>query len=227
MPAASTPTYTVRHVALARALFAAIAAIMITFTSDHSAAVGLSVFGGFAIATALVWGLAVWLVYPAGRRTAPILLALISFVAGMVASAPLLRHDVTFFVVVISWAALSGLVELIWGLRERRIDALRPQARDAVTLGVITLVLTAATAVVPVGYDLPYYVKDADQEFSLTGIIIAVGIFGGYAAVIAVYEAISGFSPQRPAAVPAADGVTAADISATHSAALSGKADND
>ena len=36
--------FTVRHVQLLRALFAAAAAVMITFSPDHSAAVGLSVF---------------------------------------------------------------------------------------------------------------------------------------------------------------------------------------
>ncbi|HZU93558.1 MAG TPA: acyl-CoA synthetase, partial [Microbacterium sp.] len=47
-------TFTVRNVQLVRALFAAVAAAMITFSPDHSAAIGLSVFSGFAIATALV-----------------------------------------------------------------------------------------------------------------------------------------------------------------------------
>ena len=41
--------FEVRHLQLARALFAAVAAAMITFSSDHSAQVGLAVFSGFAI----------------------------------------------------------------------------------------------------------------------------------------------------------------------------------
>ena len=44
-------TFEVRHVQLGRALFAAVAAIMITFSADHSAEVGLAVFSGWAIAT--------------------------------------------------------------------------------------------------------------------------------------------------------------------------------
>ena len=65
---ADSRTFAVRHVQLARAAFAAIAAIMITFSSDHSALVGSAVFSGFAIATGLALLLAVWLVYPKGRR---------------------------------------------------------------------------------------------------------------------------------------------------------------
>ena len=47
-------TFEVRHLQIARAAFAALAAIMVTFSPDHSAAVGMSVFSGFAIATGLV-----------------------------------------------------------------------------------------------------------------------------------------------------------------------------
>ena len=53
--AAPLRTLEVRHLQLARAFFAALAAVMITFSPDHSAAVGLAVFSGFAIATGLMW----------------------------------------------------------------------------------------------------------------------------------------------------------------------------
>jgi hypothetical protein len=46
MPAA-TRTFTARHVQLTRAALAAVAAVMITFSPDHSASVGLAVFAGF------------------------------------------------------------------------------------------------------------------------------------------------------------------------------------
>jgi hypothetical protein len=75
-------------VQLARALFAAVAAIMITFSSDHSAAVGLAVFSGYAIATAIVFFAAAWLVYPAGGRGLPVLLGVEALVAGMVTGIP-------------------------------------------------------------------------------------------------------------------------------------------
>ncbi|WP_223172555.1 hypothetical protein [Microbacterium sp. NIBRBAC000506063] len=65
MPAPAA-TFTVRHVQLARAALAAIAALMITFSPDHSAEVGLAVFSGFAIATGLIMFLSAWLAAKAG-----------------------------------------------------------------------------------------------------------------------------------------------------------------
>ena len=83
--APSARTFDVRHLQLARAVFAAIAAIMVTFSPDHSAEVGLAVFSGFGIATGLVFALAAWLVFPAGQRWPSMTLALFTFAAGMVA----------------------------------------------------------------------------------------------------------------------------------------------
>ena len=105
--------FTMRHVQLLRALFAAVAALMITFSSDHSAAVGLAVFRGFALVTALVHILAAWLVLPSGSRWSAILLAVVSAIAGMAGGVPAWRTDDMFFIVLITWgeqleAAASG-----------------------------------------------------------------------------------------------------------------------
>ncbi len=59
--------------------------------------------------------------------------------------------------------------------------------------------------VVPAGFTLDYFIKDADQWFTLTGTTLAVGIFGAYAAIVAVYPGIAAFSPRREA--PAAEAV--------------------
>src|SRR3546814_3262479 len=75
-------------------------------------------------------------------------------------------------------------------------------ARDALTIGILTAVLAVAVAVVPTGYALEYYIADAGRSFTLTGTTIAVGIFGGYAAIVAVYLGIAGFSPRREPAPP-------------------------
>ncbi|MFJ6651824.1 acyl-CoA synthetase [Microbacterium sp. NPDC091313] len=196
MTATSPRAFEVRHLQLARALFAALAAVMVTFSPDHSAEVGLAVFSGFAIATGLVFLLAAWLAYPSGQRGVPILLGALTMIAGMIAGIGPWRSTAMFFAVVISWAALTGLAELIGGLRaRRRTDAVEP-ARDAITMGAITLVLALGTAFVPGGYVLNYYVEGAG-ELSLTGIVIAVGVFGGYAAIAAVFLGIAGFSPRR------------------------------
>src|SRR3546814_4667888 len=75
----------VRHLQIARALFAALATVMVTFSPDHSAAVGLSVFSGFAIATGLVFALSAWVVFPTGSRGPAVLMAVLNLAAGMVA----------------------------------------------------------------------------------------------------------------------------------------------
>jgi hypothetical protein len=207
-------------VQLARAAFAALAAVMITFSPDHSAAVGVAVFSGFAIATALVFGGAIWLVYPSGRRWPAILLGLVTLLAGMVGGVGPVRTAAGFFVLLVAWALLTGLIETVQGARAlRRPRALksgdvapwaggstelapapRSEGRDALVVGILTLVLGIALLLVNPAFALQYTIEDVHETFTLTGTIIGVGIFGGYAAIVAVYLAIAGFSP-RPVAV--------------------------
>lgn len=203
VPPAAPRTFEVRHLQFARALFAAIAAVMITFSPDHSATVGLSVFSGFAIATALVELLAAWLVYASGARAAVVLLGVATLLAGMASGIPALRSTTLFFVVVIAWALVAGTVELVSGIRGRRSDD--PQARDAVLIGAITLALGVGLLLVNPAYSLEYFITEAGRSFTLTGITIGVGLFGGYAAIIAVFLAIAGFSPRRAEAVSSPD----------------------
>ena len=139
MTDAPTRTFEVRHLQLARAFLAAMVAIMITFSPDHSAAVGLAVFSGFAIATSLVFFAAAWLVFAAGERATAVLLGVVTLVTGMITGLPALRTTTMFFVVVIVWAAASGLIELIAGLRARRTG--NPYARDAIPVSYTHLTL--------------------------------------------------------------------------------------
>ncbi|GAA5195453.1 acyl-CoA synthetase [Microbacterium jejuense] len=218
MTTAESRTFAVRHVQLARAAFAAIAALMITFSSDHSAAVGSAVFSGFAIATAFVLLLAAWLVYPAGRRWPSIALGVVTIVAGMATGLFPLRTVTGFFVTVIAWALVSGIIELVAGWRglkartERReiapgvADARpvvpagpRSESRDAIVVGAVSILLGIALLCVQPAYSLTYRLDEAGVTGTLTGITIGVGLFGGYAAIVAVYLGIAGFSP-RPAA---------------------------
>ena len=185
--------FTVRHVQLLRALFAAIAALMITFSPDHSAVVGFAVFGGFVAMSAVALVLGAWLAVPAGSRWPFILLAVVDVLAGFVSSVPGWRTETMFFIVVIVWAAASGLIELLAGLRARRTD---PAARDAIVVGVLGLILAVILLLIPVGYRLSYSVEGAGA-LTLTGIILAVGMVGGYAAIVAVFLAIAGLSPRR------------------------------
>ena len=207
-------TFEVRHVQLGRALFAGIAALMVTFSADHSAALGLAVFSGFAIASGLVLLLGAWLAYPAGRRALPVVLGLLSAVAGMIGGLPPLRTTTMFFALVISWALLSGLIEGVAGWRAMRrspkLSAARADARDGLTVGITSVLLGLGTLAVPAGYALNYYIEEAGQSFTLTGIAIAVGLFGAYGAIVAVYLGIAAFSPRREdadaAATPIEDG---------------------
>jgi len=208
-PAARTAqarTFEVRHVQIARAVFAAIAAVMVTFSPDHSAEVGLSVFSGFAIATGLILLLAAWLVYPAGQRWSAVLLGVLSVLAGMVGGIVPLRSVTLFFAVVISWALITGLIELLVGARALRRAAAtdRSEPRDALTVGILTVGLGLGLLLVPTQYALQYTITDANATFTLTGIIIGVGVFGGYAAIVAVYLAIAGFSPRKASGAGAA-----------------------
>lgn len=186
--------FTVRHIQLLRALFAAVAALMITFSSDHSAAVGLAVFSGFAMVTALVLAIGAWLAVPAGRRWPLVLLAVVSVLAGMTAGIPTLRNDDVFFAVVVSWALLSGAIEILAGIRAKKDDD--PLARDALLIGSIGLLLGALLLLIPADFAMEYTVDDAGT-FLLTGIILGVGMFGGYAALVAVFLGIAGFTPSR------------------------------
>ncbi|EZP27797.1 hypothetical protein [Microbacterium oleivorans] len=198
MSDAAPRTFEVRHLQMGRALFAALAAIMITFSVDHSAQVGMAVFSGFAIATALVLLLSVWLVFPAGDRWQAVLLGSLTFVAGMIASFPALRTDDGFFTTVLVWALVTGSAELIIGIRERSRG--NAAAREAIFVGALTLILGVALTFIPRDYLLEYYIDQARRSFTLTGITIGVGVLGGYAAIVAVYLGIAAFSPRPDAA---------------------------
>lgn len=222
--ASSARAFDVRHVQLARAAFAALAAVMITFSPDHSAVVGMAVFSGFAIASGLVLLLSVWLVYPAGRRWPAAAIGGVTLIAGMAGGLTPVRTTTGFFVVVIAWAVVAGGLELLAGLRGLRgtrarreiapgIADARPvidpgprsDSRDAVVVGALGLLLALGLSLVPAGYSLQYTIEEAQQTLTLTGITIAVGLFGAYAAIVAVYLGIAGFSPRRDPAVPAGD----------------------
>lgn len=208
MPPVAPLRLTPRHVQLLRALFAAIAALMITFSPDHSHDVGLAVFGGFGIATALVFALEAWLVAPAGHRGGSALLGAAFLVAGMTAGAVGLRSEALLFVVVTGWALVAGVAELGIGIAQRaRLGA--SASRDAVVVGALTVLLGAILLFVRPGYALDYAIEGAGA-FTLTGTTIAVGLFGGYAAIVAVYLGIAGLSPAPDDAARGTDETAAA-----------------
>jgi uncharacterized membrane protein HdeD (DUF308 family) len=123
--------------------------------------------------------------------------------AGMAAGIPAFRSVELFFVVVVAWALITGLFEGIAGLRALRRSprgsAARSEARDGLTVGAIGVLLALGLLLVPTQYALRYYIDDADQSFTLTGITIGVGLLGAYTAIVGVYLAIAAFSPRRDA----------------------------
>lgn len=215
--------FTARHVQLLRALFAAAAALMISFSPDHSAAVGLSVFSGFVLVTAFVHIIAAWLVFPAGARWPSVLLAGAGILAGMATGIPAWRTEDVFFAVVTAWALLTGLVELLAGLRARRSSD--PLARDAIAVGAFGILLGVVLLLVPAGF-VHQYAIDGAGTFQLTGIILGVGMLGGYAAIIAVFLGIAGLTPKRAdagGAGAATDAGDRADSAATAAAEHGGE----
>lgn len=202
---------TSRHMQLGRALFAAAAAAMITFSPDHSHAVGLTVFAGFALASALTLLFAAVFVDDRTRRPGFIVLGIVDALAAAVASMQPLRSTILLFVLIIAWGVVSGAVELAAGLADRRAGRERSLVRDEIFCGALALLLAVAVAIVPPGYSLDYFIAEAGRSFTLDGDIIIVGLVGGYAAILAVYLGIAGLSPQ-PAAADEEDPTAATSI---------------
>lgn len=131
--------------------------------------------GGFLVANALVHVLAAWLVYPVGQRLPSILLGALSFAAAAAATVAG-RTTIVFFVVLIAWAATTGVVELAFGLAGRRRG--RIGARDEILIGAVTILLAVGVLLVSPQYVLDYTIKETGGTGVLTGITIAVGLYG-------------------------------------------------
>jgi uncharacterized membrane protein YhaH (DUF805 family) len=179
-------------VPLLRAGVAAVAAAVITFSQDHSAALGLTVFGAFAIVTALA------ILAGSGALTGDrvarltfVAQAAITLAAGVTALALAASAGLpAFFAIVLIWALLTGALELYSGFRLRGRS---PLARDWTTIGLATVLLAVAFLLVPQGLDQQFTGPDGIER-SLTASIVVVGIFGAYAAIVAVLLVIGGFS---------------------------------
>jgi hypothetical protein len=100
--------------------------------------------------------------------------------------------------VVIVWAAATGLVEVIAGIRAKGADG----ARDAVITGGAGLLLAVLLLVIPAGL-VHEYMTPQGETMVLTGIILGVGSFGGYAAIVAVLQGIAGLTPNAKKTVQA------------------------
>jgi uncharacterized membrane protein HdeD (DUF308 family) len=156
-----------------RGALAIVPSVVITFSQDHSPTLGLAVFGFWAVVSGLLTG--AFSLRLIDDRVIRLLFAVngaLTAVAGILAL--IVPANLAFFVVlVITWAALTGIIELFAGLRARGRSA---AARDWVTVGAVTAVAAVVFLVFP---------------FDAVSI---VGLLGAYLVIVGVLLVIGGLS---------------------------------
>lgn len=176
---------------IARACPALVAAVIITFVADHSTRIGLTVFGGFGVASGILVGLLA--LRDVDRGVLRVLFVLVGILGvGLGATALGLQGGglEPLIALVSGWAALTGALELYAGVRSGRRLA---SGRDWRAVGVLSLALALSYLVVPPGLHKHFAGSDGVHG-TLTASVVLVGIFGAYAAVVCVYWVIGGLS---------------------------------
>lgn len=173
MAIAETSLPRVGNALILRSIPALIAAVVITFSRNHAAVVGLSVFVGFAFLIASVLVFTIMSIPLDGlNRTLVGVQAITTVVSAAIASATLTAGLPALLLVVSIWAGITAALELYAGYRETN----RTVAKEWLTIGGFTAILAIIEAVVPMND------------------VYAVGIFGAYAAIVGVYQVIAGIS---------------------------------
>jgi len=174
----------------ARALPALLIAIVITFSPDHSASFGLSVFGVVALAdAALLFALVRRAISDVPLRRLLTARAGITAVVGVAALALIGAGAGTLLFLLSAWAGIVALVELYAAVRTaKRVDG----AKDLYITGAASAVLAVVALALP---------ADLNQGFSgtegggvITSSIIGVGVLGAWAAITGTFLAIGGLS---------------------------------
>lgn len=197
-PDALTPWF----VPLARAVPAIALAIVVTFTADHSAGLGLLTFGIYAVVAGAVLSASALRLGARGVvRSVTLAQGILSVLAGIV-SLSLPAAGLPFFVfLVTAFAAVTGFLELYLGLRARgRITG----ARDWVFVGALTALLAIVVLLVPPGFAQSFTGPDGVDRV-LTASVVVVGTLGAYWAILGVYLVIAGLS-LKWAPAPAVEG---------------------
>jgi hypothetical protein len=158
---------------LLQAVPAIAGAIVVTFSPDHSPLIGLLVFAGVAFFMAggqmlAAFSLSAW---PRARATLAVQ-ALSSIVSGGLAAAFLGGERTTFTLCVSIWA---GALALTYGFAAWFVTD-RALARDLSVLTGLSGLLAIIEAAIPLSD------------------VYAVGIFGAYLAIVAVFTVIAGLS---------------------------------
>lgn len=163
---------------IVRAIPTAIAALIITFSSDHSPALGITVFFAFCFALAPVLLLTtVWVPLEGISRILFGINTGATLISGVIAVASIGSDRQTLILIVSIWAAITGISELYAGYRYSD----RVIAREWIASGAFTALLALVLAVIPVND------------------VYAVGLIGAYGAILAVFLIIAGLSIQADA----------------------------
>lgn len=175
---------------IARAVPALALALLITFTANHSATLGLLSLGAFGIVTGII------IAVSALRGASPVVRgvqfgqAAVSVVAGIVSLAGLSAGLPFLIFAITAFAVPTGFLELYLGVRGRGAD---PAARDHIFMGTLTVLVAVAVLVVPPGFAQAFTGPDGVAR-QLTASIVVVGLLGAYWAIAAVYLVIAGLS---------------------------------
>lgn len=160
-------------VALVRAVVALVAGGFITFDPEHSARVGLLVFGSYALVEGVVVGIGGLLLKDALTKWLFVAQGALGVVVGIAALVLNGAGLGALLYGVSVWALLTGFAEFYCGWRaRRRFDA----SRDWMVIGGLTVILAVVFLVIP---------PDS---------LLAVGLFGAYAVIVGVYVGIGAFT---------------------------------
>ena len=179
---------------LVRAVPAIVLAIVITFSADHSAALGLLTFGVFGVVSGLGIGIVALRGAAGAGRTIQLIQAALTVLAGVAALA-VTGGGLPYLVLILSaWAVTTGFLELYLGLRARGEIG----ARDRMFIGGLTIVLAIVVLVVPPDYLQPFAFDEVTGE--VTASVIIVGLLGAYWAILGVFLSIAAIPVKAPSA---------------------------
>lgn len=187
---------------LLRAIPAAALAVVITFSADHSAHFGLLAFGIYGVLAGLVLGiLAYFRLATTTVRSFFVVQAAVTMLCGLLALAAVGGGVRYLFLILTFFAAITGLLELYSGFRTRRRFV---ASGDWRTTGILTLIVAIVFLLVPPEYSHTFTGPDGVTRV-LDSAVVVVGVLGAYAAILAVYLLIAGFSAKwgtQTAAIP-------------------------
>ena len=171
-----------------RAIPAAVVALAITFSADHSVLLGYLALGGFATISGIV--ITVTARPAAYPQVLFILQGVLLTIGGVIAFAST-KAGLPFLLFLTSALfGVTGIIELVAGLRARgRLAA----ARDWIFVGAASALFAVVVLLIPADFSQAITIPDKVVP-NLTASVILVGALGAYCAIVAVYLVIAGLS---------------------------------